>query len=138
MLKYTSNREPPPRETGVSRTNRQSILHSPAMGKQDQNTSVEAWERKAISMLPGLLKEIAQTTDYSTAMAIAREKGGRRASIGIHPEPRGWLSRLVGIEKAQVIATALNPDFSGMDYLIPGLENVSCFPKVLIELAQRG
>lgn len=89
------------------------------MDKREHGNSVKQWERNAVSMLPGLLKEIAQATDYSTAMAIAREKGGRRASIALHPSPKGWLSRLVGIEKALAIGKALNGGLGGMDYLIP-------------------
>lgn len=89
------------------------------MATWDHSNSAKIWERKAVNSLSGLLREIAEVTDFNTAMEIAREKGGRKASISVRPSPRSWLSRLVGIEKAAIIGRALNGGRGGMDYLIP-------------------
>ncbi|MCB9318350.1 MAG: membrane dipeptidase [Lewinellaceae bacterium] len=44
-----------------------------------------------------------------------------------------YVKKLIGIDYI-----GISGDYDGMDYPIPGLEDVSCFPKVLIELAKRG
>ncbi len=44
-----------------------------------------------------------------------------------------YVKKLIGIDYI-----GISGDYDGMDYPIPGLEDVSCFPKVLIELARRG
>lgn len=44
-----------------------------------------------------------------------------------------YVKKLIGIDHIGIAG-----DYDGMDYPIPGLEDVSCFPTVLIELARRG
>ena len=44
-----------------------------------------------------------------------------------------YVKKLIGIDYI-----GISGDYDGMDYPIPGLEDVSCFPTLLIELAKRG
>ncbi|MEP6713195.1 MAG: dipeptidase [Ferruginibacter sp.] len=44
-----------------------------------------------------------------------------------------YVKKLIGIDYI-----GISGDYDGMDYPIPGLEDVSCFPTLLIELARRG
>ncbi len=44
-----------------------------------------------------------------------------------------YVKKLIGINYI-----GISGDYDGMDYPIPGLEDVSCFPKLLVELARRG
>jgi membrane dipeptidase len=44
-----------------------------------------------------------------------------------------YIKKIIGVDHI-----GISGDYDGMDYPIPGLEDVSCFPKVLIELASRG
>lgn len=44
-----------------------------------------------------------------------------------------YVKKLIGVNYI-----GISGDYDGMDYPIPGLQDVSCFPKVLIELARRG
>jgi membrane dipeptidase len=44
-----------------------------------------------------------------------------------------YVKKLIGVNYI-----GISGDYDGMDYPIPGLEDVSCFPKLLVELARRG
>ncbi|MFD2183594.1 hypothetical protein [Rhodoplanes azumiensis] len=53
--------------------------------------------------LPGILAEIAEVAGVDTALAIAKAKGGRRASFPVQADDDHWLVKTVGREAADAI-----------------------------------
>lgn len=84
-------------------------------------------EKSAVAKLPSLLREIAEATDYATAMEVARAKGGQRAFIPAHPNESGrgsWLVDVVGFNMAAKIGAAVCPAQCGMFFEVPkGVRN---------------
>ena len=78
------------------------------MSRDHSTLPSEAPVPARILRLPELLRDIAKATDYETAIKIARTMGGRRAYIARNPTPRSWLVRLVGMDTARKIGTALH------------------------------
>jgi hypothetical protein len=76
-------------------------------------------DRKAMDRLPALLREIAEATDYATAVKVARARGGRRAYIPTRPKEDHWLVEAVGFEAARKIGEALCPACGGLEFEIP-------------------
>lgn len=60
-----------------------------------------------MSSLPGLLGDIADIVGAELALEIARSHGGTRIEIPPRANPDHWLSKLVGMEKADQICRGL-------------------------------
>jgi hypothetical protein len=70
--------------------------------------------------LPNLLQEIADATDFETAIAMAKARGGVCVYIARNPSAQNWLVKLVGFDKARAIGAALgNPAGGGMNHELP-------------------
>lgn len=73
----------------------------------------------AIRRLPGLLREIAEASNYDAALTVARVKGGQRVYLRLNPPTDHWLSRAVGHAAAIKICSAVCPASGGLDIDIP-------------------
>ncbi len=69
--------------------------------------------------LPGVLQEIAEAAGIEAALAVAREKGGGRASFSPDPREDHWLSRLLGMAAARQICAALTAGHIRVELDIP-------------------
>lgn len=118
MLRYRNSPARSDRETRVSRTKAAGTGHDADMPSAAQ-LHADKENRKAVRRLPGILREIAEATDYETAVTIGRVKGGTIVYIPRHPSPTSWIAKLVGQEKAAAIGKALGTGFTGMNFLIP-------------------
>jgi len=58
-------------------------------------------------------------TDYATALAIARAKGGQRVYFTARPSASFWLVKLIGMDKARKVGEALCPAYSGLELDVP-------------------
>jgi DNA-binding CsgD family transcriptional regulator len=87
---------------------------------------------------PSLLVEIADATDYETAMCIARAKGGTRCYFPVLPQKNSWITQLVGIERATLIGKALGTRM-GIELLVPmGPTKFEARQKEIMELYMQG
>lgn len=72
-----------------------------------------------VSALPGILAEIAEAAGEDAALAIARVRGGTEIYVPPNPGADHWISRLVGLERAQAIADKLTCSLIGRRVELP-------------------
>lgn len=59
---------------------------------------------EALDMLPGVLRDVAEATDLTTALTLADKLGGSRVFVPREPRPGSKLVEAVGMEAARSIA----------------------------------
>ncbi len=79
-----------------------------AMGRKHELVEFDEVSKK-LPRLPSLLREIAEVTNLETALLIAEHHGGESKFFGYRPTENGWLTRLVGADKAQAICKRITP-----------------------------
>lgn len=69
--------------------------------------------------LPALLAEIAEVAGVEAALALARERGGRRAHFIRNPKPGHWLSLLIGHDAAKAVGGHLCGSNASIELTVP-------------------
>jgi len=82
-----------------------------------------------MSVLKGILAEIAELIDEQTALKVAAAKGGTRAYFSTNPRQDHWLSQAVGQENATIIANHIAMGSKGVEILIPMGPNATTIAK---------
>ncbi len=72
-----------------------------------------------MTVLPGVLADIADIAGEDAALAVAAARGGTQIYIPPSPDRDHWLSRLVGIQAAKAIADRLTCGVGGMRVELP-------------------
>lgn len=91
---------------------------------------------EAPSVLPGVLREVAEATDLSTALTLAAELGGSRIFVPRDPRPGSKLVDAVGIDAARAIA-ALYPT-ENIDVPLGPLASHGRLQREILRLAEDG
>ena len=69
--------------------------------------------------LPPVLSAIAEVAGVEAALAIAQARGGTQIYVPPVPDADHWMSRLVGIEAARLIADRLTDGLAGLRLDLP-------------------
>lgn len=72
-----------------------------------------------MTMLPGVLAQIANVAGEDAALAIARARGGTQIYIPPEPGPDHWMTKLIGREAAKAVADELTCGVGGLRLDLP-------------------
>lgn len=72
-----------------------------------------------MTILPGVLAQIADVAGEPAALAIAKARGGTEVYIPPKPGPDHWLSKLLGLEAACAVASELTMGVCGLRVELP-------------------
>lgn len=69
--------------------------------------------------LPGVLSTIASVAGQDAALAVADARGGTQIYVPPIPDAEHWLSKLIGLKAARLVAEELTCGFAGVRVDVP-------------------
>lgn len=72
-----------------------------------------------MTVLPGVLAQIADVAGEDAALAVAQARGGTEVYIPPAPGADHWLSKLIGIKAARAVAAELTMGVAGLRVELP-------------------